>query len=80
MDENHVAVSADVEKCVSSYEEHGQTVVLVAIDGELNSPPIDSYSSAANLVSQVSCWEVWSSLTWSSLRHLRLCRCCTAWV
>ena len=34
MTENQVAVSADIDQRVCSYEEHGQTVVLAAIDGQ----------------------------------------------
>ena len=34
MQENQIAISSEVESRVSSYEEHGQTVVLVAIDGQ----------------------------------------------
>ena len=35
---NKVAVSDDVEKRVTSFQEHGQTVVMVAIDGQSITP------------------------------------------
>ena len=35
MKENQIAVSGDVDKRITGFEEHGQTVVLVAFDGEL---------------------------------------------
>ena len=34
MKENHVAVSTEVERRITGFEEYGQTVVLVAFDGE----------------------------------------------
>lgn len=34
MKENQIAVSEDIERRVHSYEERGQTVVLVTIDGQ----------------------------------------------
>jgi Cu+-exporting ATPase len=35
MKENQIAVSGDVDKRITGFEEHGQTVVLVAFDGLL---------------------------------------------
>ena len=60
MRENGVAVSAEVERRVSGFEEHGQTVVLAAIDGESHFSLRHTHAHThTHTHSQVSCWVGW---------------------